>query len=205
MFGKQMQQYARQYNGARSRALDVMVGGQAMVGQCAAPANYYPPGCSPVQRTFDQAGYNAMCQAREAEARNAQLSILRANQPQIGIGINNRQNSAAGTIVAGGETRVLTATSAVPVCLTKLVVSRGSTTFFGIASLRNALQEFLADNAMLPADMFAPDSLVSPIQLPLLMPGTQLTLSVTNLTSEPHDFYAGFQGIPDRQFTGPCL
>lgn len=194
--------------GARP-ALSVMVGQQygmqrSMVGQCAPPANFYPPGCSPTQQSFDQAAYNAMCQARNAEAESARISILRANQPQLGLGINNRDDSTAGTIIAGGSSRTMTVTSVVPICLTKLFVSRGSTAFFTITSLQAALQEYLVNGSGIPADMFAPDSLASPIQLPYLMPGTELSLTVTNTTSEDHDFYAGFQGIADRAFTGPC-
>lgn len=185
-------------------ALAAMVGAASPV---MLPAgSMMPVGAGCAAPAVSAQAYADACALREASARNAQIQILRANSAQQPLGINNRDAPNAGTIIAANETRTLTASPSVPICLTKFVVDRGSSPFFQITSIRNALREFLTDGQSIPADNFSPDGSPPPMKLPILMPGTSISVTVRNKTSESHDFYAQFYGLVDWSLTdASCL
>lgn len=158
--------------------------------------------CGPMSAA-QQAMYQAACANREAAARQASRSVVLSKSPQIALGINSI-DVGAGTIIAAGASRTLSISPTVPMCLTDFDVSRSCAAFFLIDSMRTARQEFLADGAGLAADNFAPDSIHPPLQLPTLVPGTNITLVVRNIDTADHHFFAQWWGIPG-QGAGPCL
>jgi hypothetical protein len=135
--------------------------------------------------------------------QQAAAAAAAAGSPQISLGINSEE-SGVGTIIAAGTSRTLTASPTVPLCITRLVVDRGSAPFFQIVSIKAARTDYGADGQSTPADGYTADACCVPMQMPMLLPGTNVTLVVKNKDSADHHFYGNFLGIPGPG-CGPCI
>lgn len=167
--------------------------------------SYYWPNCSPCPPSAEavaasQAAYNAACMQKQARVQAAAQSVIASQQPQIGLGIR----TLGATTVAAGGTATLTATPSVPLCITDFEVSRATAQFFLINGLTVGRVNYLADGQGLPADSFAPDADHPPLEMPMLWPGTQLTLIIENIDDAAQRFFGTFWGISGPA-SGPCL
>jgi hypothetical protein len=133
----------------------------------------------------------------------AARSAIAAQGPQTALGINSRDQSPGTPIIAGG-TRTISATPTVPFCISKLIVARTSAPFFGIGSIKAARTEYLTDGEFIPADVFAPDTTSPPQRMPMLYPGSSVSMLVRNQDTADHHFDATFMGFPGPSCE-PCL
>lgn len=125
--------------------------------------------------------------------------------PQTALGLTSRVQSGVTTPIGAGLSRTLTASPTVPFCISRLIVARTAAPFFGITSIKAARIEYLSDGEPIPADMFAADSaLMPPMRMPMLYPGTTISVTVTNNDTADHHFDSSFVGFPGPSCE-PCL
>lgn len=133
----------------------------------------------------------------------AAASAAAAQAPQSTLGINTLDQSP-NTKVGAGLARTISTSPSVPICLTQFKVSRVSAPFFQLTSIRAAKTEYLSDGQSIPADDYTADSTTPPIRLPMLMPGSQISVGLLNIDSADHHFFAEFRGF-DGPGCYPCL
>jgi hypothetical protein len=125
--------------------------------------------------------------------------------PQTALGLTSRVQPGVTTPIGAGLSRTLTASPTVPFCISRLITARTSAPFFGITSIKAARVEYLSDGEPIPADMFAADSaLMPPMRMPMLYPGTTISVTVTNNDTADHHFDSSFVGFPGPSCE-PCL
>lgn len=125
--------------------------------------------------------------------------------PQTALGLTSRVQPGVTTPIGAGLSRTLTASPTVPFCISRLIVARTAAPFFGITSIKAARVEYLSDGEPIPADMFAADSaLMPPMRMPMLYPGTTISVTVTNNDTADHHFDSSFVGFPGPSCE-PCL
>lgn len=174
---------------------------------------WYPPGCAPCPPSSNlaaarQAAYENYCARMAAQERRGLHAEMVSRAPQVILPFNSRQNGNPSVVAPGvlaGATIVLTVSPSVPLCLTKLSFSRVSSPFFVVTSLQSGMETYIADGSNFPTDSFAPDAEDIPkISLPTVYPGTEVTLTLLNITAEPHEVWGNFWGLRLSK-PGPCL
>lgn len=135
--------------------------------------------------------------------RHAVKAAVAAQAPQTGMAVNSFDLDP-GTPIAANSSRVLSTSPTVPFCITSLRVTRTSAPFFDITSIRAARIEYLTDGGGIPADDFAPDANTPPLQMPMLFPGTQISLTARNVDGSEHHFRGAYYGFPGPSCS-PCL
>jgi hypothetical protein len=83
-------------------------------------------------------------------------------------------------------------------------ITRVVAPFFMIVELKAARKSYLADGQPIAADVFASDGTEVPMEFPFVNPGTNVTMTVTNIDAAPHFFHADLWGIPSDD-CGSCL
>lgn len=164
------------------------------------PYGPWPGGCSPPSSCYPL----DYCPPQSMPFYGqAMRSAIAAHTPQTALGVSSR-DLAPGTVIVAGTSRVLSVSPTVPYCITDLRISRTSAPFFGILSLKAARIEYLTDGVQVPADDFAPDSEKPPLQMPMLFPGTNVSLTVRNNDTADHHFDGAYYGIPGPS-CAPCI
>lgn len=135
--------------------------------------------------------------------RHAVKAAVASQAPQTALPVNSF-DITPGTAIPANTSRVLSTSPTVPFCITSLRVTRTSSPFFDITSITAARVEYLTDGGGVPADDFSPDANTPPLQMPMLFPGTQISLTARNVDSADHHFRASYYGFPGPSCS-PCL
>lgn len=160
--------------------------------------NCRPSACPPMGYCPPQSpGFYAQA-AAAAEAAKAPQSSLAFNSIEQ---TPNTPIAAMVGVVPG--TRVLSASPTVPICITQLKFSI-TDEFFLVGSIRAARKEYGADGQSFPASNYRADSTTPPLQMPMLMPGTPITVQLFNIDAAAHHAFGEFRGFPGPG-CDPCL
>jgi hypothetical protein len=135
--------------------------------------------------------------------RHAVKAAVASQAPQTALPVNSF-DITPGTAIGAGLSRTLSTSPTVPFCITNLRVTRTSSPFFDITSITAARVEYLTDGGGVPADDFSPDANTPPLQMPMLFPGTQISLTARNVDSADHHFRGSYYGFPGPSCS-PCL
>jgi hypothetical protein len=196
--------------GAFAPQLNTRWPGYAPPGASAGNCGPAIPACPPLDAAMQQQMAAAACYADQAMYQRAARAAALSRSPQIALGISSDTRigggGGAGTngAVLTGASATLSATPTVPLCITDFEVSRVSAPYFHLTSMRASRQDFLADGIGVPADAYSPDGIHPPMEMPQLLPGTQITLVVFNTDGAERQFYGSFSGIAGGG-QGPCL
>jgi hypothetical protein len=183
-------------------------------GGCGVPTGQFAPpgGCAPCppdsqMAAYQQAAYEMACredaqlfyQAAKIDAKSRlPTKGMAGNSPIVTVGGVTSRNVAAFTAVT------FPVGPSVVACITDWTISRVSTEFFEVQRLESGMTTYIGSDGPMPADSFAPDSTHPVMDFPTLWPGAPMSLTVANVTAEPHEFRSTFHFIRMSD-PGSCL